>query len=397
MRRSVFHRTLPLAAVALAAMTGGCGGIQISERVNDGSSPAPASRPSGSQAANGSSSPTSRERGIYVVVDTDVNELRMMDGSVLLWAAPIGTGTDFRLKDHKNEENEWEFSTPRGTMYVQYKEENPVWYLPDWYFVENKRPIPPANSPERRIPNALGVAAVYLGNDIAIHGTDKPELLGQRVSHGCIRLANENALRLFHNVQIGTPVFIVGKPREVVDMPEEPAKKTESKKKEKVENPLLKLTTAELLDRLDADLAAEPGEADWTRTTSVLIDRGLNDDAIALRGVLERAGTARGEARRLEYATFVADAFTRGSLRAVVSLARIDPDAAERAAEDIVSATMAMYHGSLVDAAAPWPSHRKGTYELGPDGSRGWAFLREAENRYRERFGTGPVASRGRR
>src|SRR5690606_13823438 len=125
----------------------------------------------------------------------------------VLWDAPIGTGTGLRLE---SEDGGWHFATPRGVFQVKFKEEMPIWYLPDWYFIEKNLPIPPENAPERRLPNQLGVAAVYLGEEIAIHGTDRPELLGQRVSHGCIRLENRFAQRLFHNVQVGTPVVIVG-------------------------------------------------------------------------------------------------------------------------------------------------------------------------------------------
>src|SRR5690606_1607731 len=39
------------------------------------------------------------------------------------------------------------------------------------------------------------------------HGTDRTDL---GVSHGCIRLETRYARRLFHNVQVGTPVIIVG-------------------------------------------------------------------------------------------------------------------------------------------------------------------------------------------
>jgi hypothetical protein len=43
---------------------------------------------------------------------------------------------------------------------------------------------------------------------IGIHGTDEPQLLPGRVSHGCIRLRNEDILRLSKLMPIGTPVTI---------------------------------------------------------------------------------------------------------------------------------------------------------------------------------------------
>jgi lipoprotein-anchoring transpeptidase ErfK/SrfK len=47
------------------------------------------------------------------------------------------------------------------------------------------------------------------GGIVGIHGTNTPWLLGQAVSHGCVRVANEAILRLKDLVPVGTPVKIV--------------------------------------------------------------------------------------------------------------------------------------------------------------------------------------------
>jgi lipoprotein-anchoring transpeptidase ErfK/SrfK len=49
----------------------------------------------------------------------------------------------------------------------------------------------------------------FAGGDgqIAIHGTDNPGDIGQAISHGCVRLKNEDILRL-SELPLGTPVFI---------------------------------------------------------------------------------------------------------------------------------------------------------------------------------------------
>ena len=47
------------------------------------------------------------------------------------------------------------------------------------------------------------------GGIVGIHGTDAPWLLGQAVSHGCVRVANEEILRLKQLVPVGTPIRIV--------------------------------------------------------------------------------------------------------------------------------------------------------------------------------------------
>ncbi len=44
---------------------------------------------------------------------------------------------------------------------------------------------------------------------VAIHGTNRPELMGQAVSLGCIRLRNEDVIALAETVPIGTPVEVV--------------------------------------------------------------------------------------------------------------------------------------------------------------------------------------------
>lgn len=41
-----------------------------------------------------------------------------------------------------------------------------------------------------------------------IHGTNRPWLIGQMVSNGCIRMHNANAEDIFSLIPVGTPVFI---------------------------------------------------------------------------------------------------------------------------------------------------------------------------------------------
>jgi lipoprotein-anchoring transpeptidase ErfK/SrfK len=64
-------------------------------------------------------------------------------------------------------------------------------------------------------PVALGVSAFSnvlqnwtQGGPIAIHGTNRPELLGQRITHGCIRLRNDVITQLDALAPAGTPVLI---------------------------------------------------------------------------------------------------------------------------------------------------------------------------------------------
>lgn len=46
------------------------------------------------------------------------------------------------------------------------------------------------------------------GGFIGIHGTDEPELLPGRVSHGCVRLRNADMLRLARLLPVGTPMTV---------------------------------------------------------------------------------------------------------------------------------------------------------------------------------------------
>lgn len=143
--------------------------------------------------------------GRYVVISLTENRLYLMEESRVLWSAVVGTGTGTRLEGAGQK---WEFTTPRGMFRVQRKEKNPRWYVPDWQYIERKEPIPDPDDPRRWQRGMLGTSALFLGEGIAVHGTNHPELLGQNVSHGCIRMSNEAVRYLYHHVEVGTPVFI---------------------------------------------------------------------------------------------------------------------------------------------------------------------------------------------
>jgi lipoprotein-anchoring transpeptidase ErfK/SrfK len=62
--------------------------------------------------------------------------------------------------------------------------------------------------------NPLGARAMYLGEtEYRIHGTNKPETIGKRVSSGCIRLTNEDVTDLYERVKIGAKVIVLPAPR----------------------------------------------------------------------------------------------------------------------------------------------------------------------------------------
>ncbi len=155
--------------------------------------------------------PLVRADGPYVVVHLAENRVYLFEGDRAVWSAPAGTGTGFRLDRGKHR---WKFSTPRGMFRIQRMEKDPLWEAPDWHYVERGLPIPPDSRPPRLMKGVMGTTAIYLGDGIAIHGTNLPQLVlnpdpaDRRVSHGCIRLTNEAARTLMHMVHVGTPVLI---------------------------------------------------------------------------------------------------------------------------------------------------------------------------------------------
>jgi len=46
------------------------------------------------------------------------------------------------------------------------------------------------------------------GGFVGLHGTDRPDLVPGRVSHGCIRLRNADILALARHMPVGTPITI---------------------------------------------------------------------------------------------------------------------------------------------------------------------------------------------
>lgn len=60
--------------------------------------------------------------------------------------------------------------------------------------------------------NPMGLFALYIGRLYAIHGTNADFGIGLRVSHGCVRLRNEDIEYLFNQVPIGTRVQFINEP-----------------------------------------------------------------------------------------------------------------------------------------------------------------------------------------
>lgn len=147
-----------------------------------------------------------RPRGVHVVIDQTHNRLYLKRGDEVVRKAVCSAGSGLVLMDYQGQ-RKWVFDTPRGVFHIWRKLENPVWNKPDWAFVEEGVPIP--DDPLERIDRAsLGAYACYFGKGYLIHGTLYTRLLGRNVSHGCIRLGDDDLREVYNAVQVGTPVYI---------------------------------------------------------------------------------------------------------------------------------------------------------------------------------------------
>ena len=121
----------------------------------------------------------SRDR---VVVDLRGQRLTLFKRGRAVLRAPVGIG-----------EARW--PTPRGTFLIRNRLQR---YRSAAYG-------PVAFGTSARSPTLTDWPA---GGFIGIHGTDAPDLLPGRVSHGCVRLRNPDILRLARLMEVGTPVVI---------------------------------------------------------------------------------------------------------------------------------------------------------------------------------------------
>lgn len=145
-------------------------------------------------------------KGVHIVVDTSANVLLLKNGLRTLRRAVISSGSGNVLEEPGGDRR-WVFDTPRGEYMVKSKVVNPAWVKPDWAFIEEGKDIP-KNPGERIEPNVLGDYALGFGNGYFIHGTLYTRLLGRNVTHGCIRVGDEDLKVLFKSCAVGTRVII---------------------------------------------------------------------------------------------------------------------------------------------------------------------------------------------
>jgi lipoprotein-anchoring transpeptidase ErfK/SrfK len=200
----------------------------------------------------------------YIVVSIEDHRLWYKQGDSVLFTTQVATGSG-KVLEGAGGDARWKFETPRGRLVIESKEEDPSWIPPDWHFVEMARKrglgivrlnrgqgiaagdgstitvegadmvrkykdgrvvpiepgvegrevvaggnivIPPYGTNQRKYRGVLGTHRLNMGDGYALHGTDQPESIGHSVSHGCVRLRNEDIETLYQMVSVGTPVFI---------------------------------------------------------------------------------------------------------------------------------------------------------------------------------------------
>jgi L,D-transpeptidase ErfK/SrfK len=171
-----------LAAVVLLAAAGGAGcGV---------------ARPSPAAPKDQAAAPTPKDP-THLVLRLGERRIYLMDGnpSTPVESFPVAIG-----------KAGWE--TPTGRYHVEDMVMNPDFLKVDDTVVPMRviKRIPPGPT------NPLGERWIQFahgeGWTVGIHGTPNPELLGQAVSHGCVRMRNADVIKIYDRVQLGTAVIV---------------------------------------------------------------------------------------------------------------------------------------------------------------------------------------------
>jgi lipoprotein-anchoring transpeptidase ErfK/SrfK len=142
----------------------------------------------------------------YIIINTTDNRFSLYKNKKLIREGSCSTGSYKKLLTAEGKS--WTFKTPRGKFTIQGKRTNPAWHKPDWAFIEEGLPVPPKNSPLRWEAGVLGDYAMDIGDSYMIHGTIYKRFLGMPVTHGCVRLNDEDLEVVFNTLNIGSKVYI---------------------------------------------------------------------------------------------------------------------------------------------------------------------------------------------
>ena len=143
----------------------------------------------------------------YILVDTARNRLYVKHQEQVVLDAIASTGSGTILDKPGEGKSQWIFDTPRGEFLVKSKLTNPTWIKPDWAFIEEGLAVP-QNAAARAEQGVLGEYALGFGKGYFIHGTLYTRLLGKNVTHGCVRLNDNDLKGVYKLARVGTPIMI---------------------------------------------------------------------------------------------------------------------------------------------------------------------------------------------
>ena len=143
----------------------------------------------------------------YMVINTTDNRFFLYKSGKLIREGFCSSGS-YTLLRTEDGEKEWIFRTPKGRFTIHGKITDPPWRRPDWAFVEEGLPIPSESDPSRWEYGVLGDYALSLGDGYLIHGTIYKRFLGMPVTHGCIRLNDDDLKAVYNSLNIGSKVYI---------------------------------------------------------------------------------------------------------------------------------------------------------------------------------------------
>jgi hypothetical protein len=143
----------------------------------------------------------------YIVINTTDNRFSLYTNKNLIREGSCSTGSYIMLQASSGNKK-WIFKTPRGKYWIHGKKTNPVWKRPDWSFVEEGSKIPSPNDDSRFEYGVLGDYALTLGDGYMIHGTIYKRFLGMPVTHGCVRLNDDDLKVVYNTLNIGSKVYI---------------------------------------------------------------------------------------------------------------------------------------------------------------------------------------------
>ncbi len=142
----------------------------------------------------------------FLVINTTNNTFELYKNNQIVRQGRCSTGSFIHLEVDSTKS--FMFETPKGVMTVKGKKTNPVWTKPDWAFIEEGLPVPPRGHSSRFEPNVLGDYALTLGDGYMIHGTLYQRLIGSPVTHGCVRMLDDDLEAVYKTLPVGAKVFI---------------------------------------------------------------------------------------------------------------------------------------------------------------------------------------------